>query len=156
MIEGMVRMMNNPEGFIGPVNLGNPSEFTILELAEKVIRLTGSSSRIIHQGLPADDPTQRRPDISLAQERLGWQPRVQLEDGLVRTVGYFKRLINDLSLPAEAFEEERSIPPLGDSETPSSRRSPAPRPVPASAEDRWMRRQTTCQFRSGAPSIWHG
>jgi UDP-glucuronate decarboxylase len=155
LIEGMVRMMNNPEGFIGPVNLGNPSEFTILELAEKVIRLTGSSSRIIHQSLPADDPTQRRPDISLAQEKLGWAPRVQLEDGLVRTVGYFKRLINDLSLPAEAFEEERSALPVGDYETPS-RRSPAPRPVPVAAEERWTRRQTTCQFRYGAPSIWHG
>ncbi len=156
MIAGMVRMMNNPEGFIGPVNLGNPSEFSTLELAEKVIRLTGSSSRIIHQTLPADDPTQRRPDISLAREKLGWQPRVQLEDGLVRTIGYFKRLINDLSLPAEVFEEERSVLPVGDSETLSSRRSPAPRPAPAAAEDRWTRRQTTCQVRSGAPSSWHG
>jgi len=90
MIEGFLRMMGNPHGFIGPVNLGNPNEFTILQLAEKVIRLTGSSSKIIFQPLPADDPTQRRPDIELARQKLGWQPTIELEEGLQRTIDYFK------------------------------------------------------------------
>jgi UDP-glucuronate decarboxylase len=90
LIEGIFRLMNNPNGFIGPVNLGNPNEFTILELAERVIRLTGSSSRIVFKPLPADDPTQRRPDIALAQRELGWQPTIELEEGLRRTIAYFK------------------------------------------------------------------
>jgi UDP-glucuronate decarboxylase len=90
LIEGIYRMMNNPNGFVGPVNLGNPNEFTILELAERVIRLTGSRSRIVHKPLPADDPTQRRPDIALARRELGWQPTVELEEGLRRTIDYFK------------------------------------------------------------------
>jgi UDP-glucuronate decarboxylase len=83
-------MMNTPGGFVGPVNLGNPNEFTILELAERVIRLTGSRSRIVFNPLPADDPTQRRPDIALAQRELGWQPTIELEEGLRRTIAYFK------------------------------------------------------------------
>jgi UDP-glucuronate decarboxylase len=83
-------MMNNRDGFIGPVNIGNPNEFTILELAERVIRLTGSRSRIVFKPLPADDPTQRRPDIALAQQKLGWRPTIELEDGLRRTIDYFK------------------------------------------------------------------
>ncbi|HSV92750.1 MAG TPA: NAD-dependent epimerase/dehydratase family protein, partial [Desulfobacterales bacterium] len=90
LIEGIYRMMNNPNGFVGPVNIGNPNEFTILELAERVIRLTGSRSRIVHKPLPADDPTQRRPDIALARRELGWQPTVELEEGLRRTIDYFK------------------------------------------------------------------
>jgi UDP-glucuronate decarboxylase len=90
MIEGLLRMMNNPGGFIGPVNIGNPNEFTILELAERVIHLSGSRSRIVFKPLPADDPTQRRPDIGLAQEKLGWQPTIELEEGLRRTIDYFK------------------------------------------------------------------
>jgi UDP-glucuronate decarboxylase len=90
MIEGLVRMMNNRDGFIGPVNLGNPNEFTILELAESVIRLTGSRSRIVYKPLPADDPTQRRPDIGLARRKLDWQPTIELEEGLRRTIDYFK------------------------------------------------------------------
>ncbi|MGE5255995.1 MAG: NAD-dependent epimerase/dehydratase family protein, partial [Hyphomicrobiales bacterium] len=90
MIEGLLRMMNNQDGFIGPVNLGNPNEFTILELAERVIRLTGSRSRIVFKPLPADDPTQRRPDIGLAQRKLGWKPTIELEEGLRRTIDYFK------------------------------------------------------------------
>jgi UDP-glucuronate decarboxylase len=90
LIEGIYRMMNNGNGFTGPVNLGNPNEFTILELAERVIRLTGSSSRIVFKPLPADDPTQRRPAIALAQRELGWQPTIELEEGLRRTIAYFK------------------------------------------------------------------
>jgi UDP-glucuronate decarboxylase len=83
-------MMNNRDGLTGPVNLGNPNEFTILDLAERVIRLTGSRSRIVFKPLPADDPTQRRPDIRLAKQKLGWQPTIELEEGLRRTIEYFK------------------------------------------------------------------
>ncbi len=93
MIEGMVRMMNAPDDFTGPVNLGNPGEFTILELAEKVIALTGSGSRIIFEPLPQDDPLKRRPDITLAKERLGWEPTVDLDQGLEKTIGYFRDVL---------------------------------------------------------------
>jgi len=93
LIEGVFRMMNNNDGFIGPVNLGNPTEFTILELAEQVIRLTGSSSKIVFKPLPADDPTQRRPNIDLARRKLGWQPTIELEEGLNRTISYFREVI---------------------------------------------------------------
>jgi UDP-glucuronate decarboxylase len=93
MIDGIVRMMNLPPGFTGPVNLGNPHEFTILELAEKVIKLTGSRSKIVFKPLPADDPTQRRPDIELARQKLNWQPTVDLEEGLARTIDYFRNFI---------------------------------------------------------------
>ena len=86
LIEGFVRLMDTPAGFTGPVNLGNPGEFTMLELAEKVIRLTGSRSRIVHRPLPADDPVRRRPDITVARAELGWQPRIALDEGLERTV----------------------------------------------------------------------
>ena len=95
LIDGMFRMMNNPHAFIGPVNLGNPHEFTILELAEKVIRLTGSRSKIVFKPLPTDDPTQRRPDIELARQKLGWQPVIELEEGLQRTIEYFKSFVAD-------------------------------------------------------------
>jgi UDP-glucuronate decarboxylase len=98
LIEGIIRMMNNPDppaGLVGPVNLGNPDEFTIRELAELVIELTGSRSRLVNLPLPADDPTQRRPDITLARQRLGWEPKVKLREGLARTIEYFKAL--DLS-----------------------------------------------------------
>jgi UDP-glucuronate decarboxylase len=93
MIEGIVRMMGNPHEFTGPVNLGNPNEFTILQLAEKVIRMTGSRSKIVFQPLPTDDPTQRRPDIELARRKLDWKPTIELEEGLQRTIDYFKNLI---------------------------------------------------------------
>ena len=93
LIDGMVRMMNSREGFTGPVNIGNPGEFTIRKLAEKVIALTGSSSQLVFKPLPADDPLQRKPDISLAQQELGWEPSVMLDEGLSRTAAYFKRLI---------------------------------------------------------------
>lgn len=96
MIEGMVRMMNDtPDDFTGPVNIGNPHEFTMLELAQQVIDLTGSSSRITHRPLPMDDPQQRRPDITLAREVLGgWEPTVQLREGLTRTIAYFDELLS--------------------------------------------------------------
>ncbi|MBM3404109.1 MAG: SDR family oxidoreductase [Bacteroidetes bacterium] len=93
MIDGLIRLMNTDDQVTGPVNLGNPGEFTILELAEKVIALTGTKSMIIHQPLPADDPLQRRPDISKAQSLLSWQPTVQLEKGLEHTINYFKEIL---------------------------------------------------------------
>jgi UDP-glucuronate decarboxylase len=95
LIEGFVRLMNTPDDFTGPVNLGNPGEFSMLELAEKVIEVTGSKSKIQHLPLPADDPKQRRPDISLAQERLGWEPTIPLEEGLKKTVTYFRALLEE-------------------------------------------------------------
>lgn len=90
LIEGMVRMMNTEDDFTGPVNLGNPNEFSILELARKIIDMTGSSSKIVFQALPDDDPRQRQPDITLAKEKLGWMPAIELEDGLKRMIEYFK------------------------------------------------------------------
>jgi UDP-glucuronate decarboxylase len=93
LIEGMIRMMGTNEGFTGPVNLGNPGEFTILELAEKVIRLTKSRSKIRFKPLPEDDPRQRQPDISLARRKLKWEPKVKLEDGLKETIAYFRRAL---------------------------------------------------------------
>lgn len=92
LIEGMYRMMENDE-FTGPVNLGNPGEFTMLELAEKVLRLTSSKSELIYCELPKDDPTKRKPDISLAKEKLDWQPAIPLEEGLVKTIAYFKNMV---------------------------------------------------------------
>ena len=90
--EGMVRLMEAPDEFAGPVNLGNPEEITVLALAETIRRLVGSRSRIVHSPLPADDPTRRCPDIALARRELGWQPTVALEDGLARTIAYFRAL----------------------------------------------------------------
>jgi UDP-glucuronate decarboxylase len=93
LIDGFVRFMASPADLPGPVNLGNPNEFTIRELAEKVIALTGSRSKIVKQPLPSDDPTQRQPDITLARERLGWAPRIELEEGLRKTIEYFDQLL---------------------------------------------------------------
>lgn len=93
LVEGIVRMMDSPKGFTGPVNLGNPTEFTMLELAEMVLKLTGSKSKIVFKPLPSDDPRQRKPDISLAKQNLSWQPGVNLEDGLKRTISYFRSTI---------------------------------------------------------------
>jgi len=93
LIEGMYRMMNTDD-FTGPVNIGNPEEFTVLELAEKVIELTGSKSKIIHKPLPADDPMKRKPDITLAKEKLKWEPTIALTEGLKQTIKYFKSLID--------------------------------------------------------------
>ncbi|MDQ5985342.1 MAG: UDP-glucuronate decarboxylase [Syntrophus sp. SKADARSKE-3] len=92
LIEGMIRMMATPDDVIGPVNLGNPGEFTIMELAEAVIRLTGSSSKIVYNPLPQDDPAQRQPDIAMARQLLDWQPQIALDEGLCRTIDYFKTL----------------------------------------------------------------
>lgn len=94
LIDGLIKMMNSPDDFIGPVNLGNPSEFPIIELAEKVLSLTASKSKIRFQKLPADDPTQRKPDITLAKNKLNWTPKVGLDDGLKETIHYFKKLLN--------------------------------------------------------------
>jgi UDP-glucuronate decarboxylase len=94
LIEALVRLMAAPNGFVGPVNLGNPREFTILELAQKTIQLTGSRSKIQFHPLPSDDPIQRCPDISLAKAHLGWEPKVELEEGLGKTIGYFERLLS--------------------------------------------------------------
>ena len=92
LIDGLIRMMNTSNDFAGPVNIGNPNEFSILELAETVIELTGSTSKIIFQPLPEDDPMQRRPNIDLAREKLGWAPKIQLKEGLERTIAYFRSL----------------------------------------------------------------
>jgi UDP-glucuronate decarboxylase len=92
MIEGVIRMMNTPDDFTGPANLGNPEEYRIVELAEKIIRLTKSKSKIVFKQLPEDDPLQRKPDIELAKSKLQWQPKTQLEDGLKQTIDYFRSL----------------------------------------------------------------
>lgn len=93
LIDGMIRLMNSREGFTGPVNIGNPIEFTMLELAEKIIQLTGSPSKIIFKPLPEDDPLQRQPTIDLARKELDWEPKIQLEEGLKKTIAYFKAVI---------------------------------------------------------------
>jgi len=93
LIDGLIRMMNAPDKFIGPVNIGNPNEFSIQELASQVISLTGSTSKIVYLPLPEDDPLQRRPNIDLAKEQLGWEPKIQLKEGLERTIEYFKEKI---------------------------------------------------------------
>ena len=90
LVEGIIRMMNGPDAFIGTVNLGNPGEFTMMQLAELTLKLVGGSSKIVHQDLPADDPKQRRPDITLAKSVLNWEPTVELEEGLGHTIEYFK------------------------------------------------------------------
>ncbi len=95
LIEGIVRMMDTPDDFLGPVNIGNPGEFTMLELAQKVIEMINSKSKIVFMPLPSDDPKQRRPDITLAKERLeGWTPQVKLEDGLRKTIEYFESILS--------------------------------------------------------------
>ena len=94
LIEGMVRMMNTPDEFIGPVNVGNPNEFSMLELANEILDITGSSSKIVHLPVQQDDPMQRQPDISLAKEKLnGWEPKIQLREGLEYTIAYFEKLL---------------------------------------------------------------
>jgi UDP-glucuronate decarboxylase len=94
LIDGFIRFMASEDGFIGPLNLGNPNEFSIKELAEKVIDMTGTRSKIVYQPLPADDPKQRQPDIALAQSQLDWQPTISLDQGLVKTIAYFNNLLN--------------------------------------------------------------
>ena len=96
LVDGLVRTMNSPEDVTGPINLGNPGEFTIRELAEQVIALTGSRSRLSFLPLPQDDPRQRRPDILKAEKALGWTPKIALKEGLVRTISYFDTILRDL------------------------------------------------------------
>ena len=98
LVDGLIRMMNSPKDFTGPVNVGNPGEYTILELAEKITELTGSQSGIVFKPLPQDDPLQRQPDITLAKEKLGWEPKADLIQGLQRTIAYFQELIENNSI----------------------------------------------------------
>ena len=93
LIEAFLRFMDTPQDITGPINLGNPGEFTMLELAEKIIHLTGSRSKLVFQPLPQDDPRQRQPDITLARQTLEWEPQVSLEDGLKETIAYFRKII---------------------------------------------------------------
>lgn len=95
LVDGLIRMMNNPQGFAGPVNLGNPTERTILDFAKFIIELTNSNSRIVFEPLPQDDPVQRKPDISLAKKELGWEPHVEIKDGLQKTIEYFDRKLGE-------------------------------------------------------------
>jgi UDP-glucuronate decarboxylase len=102
LIEGMLRMMNTPADVTGPINIGNPTEFTIRELAETIIGLTSSSSKLIFKPLPSDDPRQRRPDITKAEVILGWKPKIELRDGLVKTIAYFNTLLSRGTMAALA------------------------------------------------------
>jgi UDP-glucuronate decarboxylase len=97
LVDGLIRLMESPADFTGPVNLGNPNEFTIRQLAEKVITMTGSKSELVEKPLPGDDPTQRQPDITVARTKFGWEPDIQLEQGLVQTIGYFQQLLDSMS-----------------------------------------------------------
>jgi UDP-glucuronate decarboxylase len=105
LIDGLVRLMATAPAVTGPVNIGNPVEFTIKDLATQVISLTGSRSRIVHRPLPENDPRQRQPDISQAEERLGWKPRIALKDGLIKTIAYFENLLSDSGLRAQLTKE---------------------------------------------------
>ena len=102
LIEAMLRMMDTPDDVTGPVNIGNPAEFTIRELAELVIRLTGAKAKIDFKPLPSDDPRQRQPDIEKARKVLSWEPKIQLEEGLTNTIAYFDRLLSEKALPGLA------------------------------------------------------
>jgi UDP-glucuronate decarboxylase len=93
LIDGMVKMMNSKSGFTGPVNIGNPTEFTMLKLAQQIIKLTGSKSKIVFEALPEDDPMQRKPVIDLAKNKLNWTPTIELEPGLIKTIEYFKKIV---------------------------------------------------------------
>jgi UDP-glucuronate decarboxylase len=93
LIEGMIRLMDSSDDVTGPINVGNPGEFTMIELAENVLKLTQSRSKLVRMPLPADDPKQRKPDITRARNTLGWEPKVQLEDGLKETISYFRNLL---------------------------------------------------------------
>ena len=94
LVEGIIKMMNSREDFVGPVNLGNPKEFSILELAKKIIKLTNSKSKIIYKPLPEDDPKQRQPNINLAKKELKWEPKIELDEGLKKTISYFEKILN--------------------------------------------------------------
>ncbi len=104
LVEGIMRMMNGPDSFPGPVNLGNPGEYTILELAEKIIALSGSKSKLIQEPLPEDDPTRRKPDITLAKKHLQWEPTIPLEEGLRKTIDWFQGInVSDYRPPTPNF-----------------------------------------------------
>ena len=105
LIEGFLRLMRSPDNVVGPVNIGNPNEFTISELAEAVIKLTNSSSKVVYKTLPQDDPKQRRPDITLAKSILDWEPKVQLVEGLTKTIAYFDRLLTDDRAKQVAYQQ---------------------------------------------------
>jgi UDP-glucuronate decarboxylase len=106
LIDGLLRFMNTADDVLGPINIGNPKEFTMLELASLVIELTGSRSRIVHRQRPQDDPRQRRPDISKANDVLGWAPQINLSEGLVRTIGYFEELLKDETIRPFIIHEQ--------------------------------------------------
>jgi UDP-glucuronate decarboxylase len=97
MINGFILLMDSPDDFTGPVNLGNPIEFTMIDLAKKVLALSGSRSELVFKPLPSDDPRQRKPDIALATQSLGWEPRIQLEEGLQKTIAYFDKMLSTLT-----------------------------------------------------------
>jgi UDP-glucuronate decarboxylase len=107
LIEAFVRIMDTDDSFTGPVNIGNPDEFTIRQLAEKVIAMTNSRSELVFRELPSDDPTQRRPDISMAKRELGWEPQVKLEQGLQKTIEYFASLLDAGDSKVHAFARAR-------------------------------------------------
>ncbi|MCP4312045.1 MAG: NAD-dependent epimerase/dehydratase family protein [Bacteroidetes bacterium] len=112
LIEAFIRLMNSADDFIGPVNTGNPNEFTIRELAEEIMELTGSRSELVYAPLPCDDSVQRQSDISLAKEELGWEPRLQLEEGLKKTICYFESLLSSESLNhryKDVYERKKGI-----------------------------------------------
>ena len=110
LVGGLIRLMGTPPNVTGPVNIGNPAEFTILELAQMVLGLVGSRLKIVHRALPENDPNQRQPDISLAQELLGWKPRVALKNGLTKTIAYFEQLLSDKALRAQLAKEDTVKP----------------------------------------------
>jgi UDP-glucuronate decarboxylase len=104
LVEGIIRMMNGPDDFVGPVNIGNPGEFTIRQLAELTLELTGSKSKLVEKPLPVDDPERRRPDITLAKRHLGWEPAVPLREGLGKTVDWFRSVrIDDYRAPTPNY-----------------------------------------------------
>jgi len=109
LIDGLVRLMATPAEVTGPVNIGNPAEFTIMELATLIVSLVGSRSRIVHRPLPENDPKQRQPDISLAQELLDWKPHVPLKEGLTKTIAYFERLLTDQDLRASLAKDSQQV-----------------------------------------------
>ncbi|MCC6193382.1 MAG: SDR family oxidoreductase [Burkholderiales bacterium] len=113
LVDGIVRLMNSPAGVTGPFNLGNPEEFTVLELAEKVLRLTRSESRLVRSPLPEDDPRRRRPDVSRARTALGWKPYVGLEDGLLRTIEYFRRQFDATRSTPASLHVVAPLDPVG-------------------------------------------
>jgi UDP-glucuronate decarboxylase len=106
MVDGLMRLMATPAAVTGPINLGNPEEFSIQELARLAIEMTGSRSKIVHRPRPEDDPRQRRPDISRAQETFGWKPRTKLKEGLSRTIAYFERLLAEADV-RKMLQQER-------------------------------------------------